>query len=256
MEPIRRERLHDVVSKQLALAILRGETEKWSSEIALCRELEVSRSVLRESIKVLASKGLIELRPRLGLRILPRSEWNLLDPELLIWQFEAGMAAQLLRNLCEFRLVVETTAAGLAAARATPEERASIQGYYRELKENAADKEAYNKADLSFHSAIFEASHNAFVKHMSGAIRTGLSAAQTVTSESTPDVGLPFHKNLADAICRRDALASRIASEKLILRADREIHEVLHPDSPDRWEPITCGACPLFLEKGILSSPV
>ena len=71
MEPIRRERLHDVVSKQLALAILRGETEKWSSEIALCRELEVSRSVLRESIKVLASKGLIELRPKLGLRHPP-----------------------------------------------------------------------------------------------------------------------------------------------------------------------------------------
>ena len=74
--------------------------------------------------------------------------------------------------------------------------------------------------------------------------------------ELIPHVGLPFHKDLADAIGRHDALRSRVAAEKLILRADREIHEVLHPDSPDRWEPITCGACPLFLGKGLLISPV
>ena len=59
MQPIRRERLHDTLSRHLALAILRGETDSWSSENDLCLKLEVSRSVLRESVKVLASKGLL-----------------------------------------------------------------------------------------------------------------------------------------------------------------------------------------------------
>ena len=96
--------------------------------------------MLRESVKVLASKGLLEVRPKIGIRVRPRSEWNLLDPELLVWQFEAGMDDQLLRNLVEVRLIVEMGAAGLAAMRATREEVAALRDCYRQMEENMDDR--------------------------------------------------------------------------------------------------------------------
>ncbi len=118
------------------------------------RKLEVSRSVLRESIKVLASKGLLEVRPKIGITVRPRSDWNLLDPELLVWQFEARMDDQLLRHLVEVRLIVEPAAAGLAAARATSEEIALLRDCYRKMEESVDDRDAYNAADLRFHVAV------------------------------------------------------------------------------------------------------
>ena len=242
MKPIRRERLHDTISRHLALAILRGETDSWSSENDLCRKLEVSRSVLRESIKVLASKGLLEVRPKIGIRVRPRSDWNLLDPELLVWQFEAGMDDQLLRNLVEVRLIVETAGAGLAAVRATSEEIASLQDCYREMEENTDDREAYNAADLRFHVAVFAACHNPLLERMSSTLRTGLAATQKVSSKLHADVGLPLHEAVVNAVSRRDPAAARVAAEKLILQAAHEVYDVLHPDNPHGWEAISWGS--------------
>ncbi len=239
MQPIRRERLHDTLSRHLALAILRGETENWSSENNLCLKLKVSRSVLRESVKVLASKGLLEVRPKVGIRVRPRSEWNLLDPELLVWQFEAGMDDQLLRNLVEVRLIVETGAAGLAAMRATSEEIAWLGDCYREMKLNVDDREAYNAADLRFHAAVFAACHNPLLERMTSTLRTGLAATQRVTSKLHADVGLPLHEAVVNAVSERDPAAARVAAEKLILQAAHEVYDVLHPDHPNGWEAIS-----------------
>src|SRR5437867_635932 len=113
--PIRRERLHDQVTRQIALGIMRGEIGQGesglSTEIDLCHHFDVSRTVLRESVKVLAAKGLIEVRPKTGLRVRPRSDWNLVDPDLLGWLCEAGVDDEFVRNLCELRLIVEPPAA-------------------------------------------------------------------------------------------------------------------------------------------------
>ena len=242
MQPIRRERLHDTLSRHLALAILRGETDSWSSENDLCLKLEVSRSVLRESVKVLASKGLLEVRPKIGIRVRPRSEWNLLDPELLVWQVEAGMDDQLLRNLVEVRLIVETGAAGLAAMRATPEEVAALRDCYRQMEENMDDREAYNAADLRFHTAVFAACHNPLLERMTSTLRTGLAATQKVASKLRADVGLPLHEAVVNAVSQHDPAAARAAAEKLILQTAHEVYDVLHPDNPDGWEAISWGS--------------
>src|SRR5260221_13806182 len=140
MAPLGRKGLHDLIINRLGLAILRGELVTGNSEICsellLCRTLQVSRTALREAIKVLASKGLVELRPKVGVRVRPRSEWRLLDPDLLAWQSEAGVDEHFIRNLCEVRLVVETAAAELAATRATAEERDRLQQHYDEMERN------------------------------------------------------------------------------------------------------------------------
>jgi DNA-binding FadR family transcriptional regulator len=168
--PITRERLHDKITRYIALGILRGEIRDgqvgMSSETELCRHLNVSRTVLRESIKVLEAKGLIEVRSKTGMRILPRSQWNLLDPDLLSWQQEAGVDDLFIRNLCEIRLIVETAAAELAASRATCEDLAALEDYYRQMELNVENKELFNSADIGFHNTIFVASHNELLKQV------------------------------------------------------------------------------------------
>src|SRR5215831_6104607 len=123
---IPRERLHDRVTREIALGIVRGrigtDASALSTEGDLGRHFSVSRTVLREAVKVLAAKGLIEVRPRTGIRVRPRDEWNLVDPDLLGWLCEAGVDDLFIRDLCEVRAIVEPAAAELAAARASDEE--------------------------------------------------------------------------------------------------------------------------------------
>ena len=124
------ENLHDRVTRTLALQILEAEREArpliFPNEAELCLQLGVSRTILREAVKVLADKGMVEVRQRLGTRALPRSAWNQLDPDILGWRAELGPDAGFLLELCEVRLAIEPTAAGFAAVRATADEVAAI----------------------------------------------------------------------------------------------------------------------------------
>ena len=103
--PVVRSRLHDRITRDIALSIIRWNIGKdpppdLLTETDLSRNLQVSRTALRESVKVLAAKRLIDVRPKIGIRIKPREDWNILDPELLRWLCEAGMEDLLVRDLC------------------------------------------------------------------------------------------------------------------------------------------------------------
>ena len=125
------ENLHDAVTRALALQVMRAEYASeqvdFPNEATLCQQLGVSRSILREAVKVVADKGLVEVRPRSGMRSKPRSTWNLLDPDILAWQATMLPDVRFLRDLCEVRLAIEPTAAGFAAVRATAEELSAIR---------------------------------------------------------------------------------------------------------------------------------
>ena len=96
--------------------------------------LPASRTVLREAIKVLAAKGLVESRPKTGTRVRPRHAWNLLDPDVLAWQQDGAAPAAFLRKLTEVRLIVEPAAAELAAQRAGATELQAIDEAYRDME--------------------------------------------------------------------------------------------------------------------------
>src|SRR5437762_9890658 len=118
-----RRGLHGAVVHDIGLRIVRGELEAddpLPTEDELSGELSVSRTVLREATKVLAAKRLVESRPKTGTRVRPRKDWNLLDPDVLAWQVEAGADAEFLAQALEVRRMIEPAAARLAAERATP----------------------------------------------------------------------------------------------------------------------------------------
>jgi DNA-binding FadR family transcriptional regulator len=233
---IPRERLHDRVTREIALGIIRGRIgdgeSARSTEGDLCRHFSVSRTILREAVKVLAAKGLIEVRPKTGIRVRPRDEWNLVDPDLLGWLCEAGVDDLFIRDLCEVRAIVEPAAAELAASRASDEEIEQVLSWYRLIEADADDQEARLEADRNFHSTIFTACHNVFLTQMNATVGVALRATQQI-GVHLPQVleeSVLAHKEVADAIARRDGPAARAAMERLIAQSTGHIQRVLHPD--------------------------
>src|SRR4051812_33233094 len=115
-------RLHGTIARKLGIAIVSGEYQPGDlldSEIAASEQFAVSRTAYREAVRILAAKGLVDARPKVGTRINPQSKWNLLDPDVLEWTFESEPDLALLNSLFELRNVVESAAAGLAAVRRT-----------------------------------------------------------------------------------------------------------------------------------------
>jgi len=175
------ENLHSRVTRVLALQVLEAERDSRSlvfpNETELCHQLGVSRTILREAVKVLADKGMVEARQKLGTCAKPRTAWNQLDPDILGWWAELGPDTHFLRDLCEVRLAIEPTASGFAAVRATSDEIEAI-GRYLKLREAKVKASNFGEAvdlNLEFHSAVAAACHNSLLEQLNrrSAVRCG-----------------------------------------------------------------------------------
>ena len=140
----------------------------------MCARFSVSRTALREAYSILNAKALILARPKIGTRVRPKSEWNLLDPEVLAWHLAATPSEHLVDELFTLRKMVEPPAAALAAAtplRDTVQTIADAYGRMERFKNGEGDLIG---ADLDFHMAILEASGNGFLAALGGLIHTAL----------------------------------------------------------------------------------
>jgi DNA-binding FadR family transcriptional regulator len=230
----KRARLHDQVTRALALRVMEADTGSGGvplpKESELSEQLGVSRTVLRESMKVLVDKGMVSIKQRAGTRTLPRSEWHLFDPDILAWQAEVHPAPAFLRELCEVRLAIEPTAAGFAALRATAEELAGIERCLERREAMAAATAIANvvELDLQFHRAVVAASHTLLLAPLSTTIREPLQMALAYSFRHPANVALTHeaHRELVAALKRGDPLAARGASEKLVGLAMLAVEEV------------------------------
>jgi DNA-binding FadR family transcriptional regulator len=192
--------------------------------------LPVSRTVLREAVKVLAAKGLVEARPKTGTRVRPRQEWNLLDPDVLAWQQEdAASAASFLKSITEVRLVIEPAAAALAAQRAEASEIQVIDRAYREMEAALAgrseDYASFDQADMRFHRAIVGASGNVLLQQIAGVVYSGLWVSFQATSRlpGKAKASLPKHRAILDAIRRRNGRLAQETMRRLVQATSRTI---------------------------------
>ncbi|HYG90962.1 MAG TPA: FadR/GntR family transcriptional regulator [Azospirillum sp.] len=222
-----RRSLHGRVAHDLGARIAGGDYAPGSvlpSEAVLGASFGVSRTVLREAVKVLAAKGLVEARPKVGTRVRPRSDWNMLDPDVLAWQCAVGDLAGLAEDLLEIRRVVEPQAAAMAASRATDAEIRGIAEAFAAMA-GAPDAETSVEPDVRFHVAIMEATHNAFLRPLGALIRVALRASFRL-SKSSPGAherSLPDHEAVLDAIRARDDEAARNAMRVLLDRTAEDI---------------------------------
>lgn len=229
------ENLHARVTRALALEVIKaeraGQPLNFPNEAELCRNLGVSRSILREAIKVLQDKGMVEVRPRSGTRALPRTDWNQLDADILGWQSGLKPDPRFLRDLCEVRLAIEPVAAGFAALRATEQEIEHIrESLGRRVQIIAADDldEAVD-ANLQFHRAVIAASHNPLFLQLNTTIREPFRVALSYTLLLPASVALEMeeYRKLTEAIEARNPLAARSTAEEVVGFAMLAVEQVI-----------------------------
>jgi DNA-binding FadR family transcriptional regulator len=176
------------------------------NEELLCQELAVSRTALREAIKVLAAKGLLESRPRIGTRVRNRDLWNLLDPDILAWRCATGADAEFMRHLSELREIIEPAAASLAANSRTETQLQAIASAF-DAMDQAQTIGQWVEADLEFHTAILRATNNPLLMPLAAIIGSALESLLGVTARTADDfrLGLPEHRKVYEAIRDGDA---------------------------------------------------
>lgn len=219
-----RLKLHGTITRELALRII--EAERRSEQVAFPNEgdlsvqLGVSRTVVRESMKVLADKGLVEVRQRAGTKARLRTAWKLLDPDILSWQAELTPDARFLRDLCEVRLAIEPTASGFAAVRATSEELDEIARrlMIRGALSHDAPLESVVDLDMQFFQAVIAASHNPLLVNLNDIIREPFKNALLYTFRSFSSIALSLkaQRDLFRALHRKDPVAASRAAERAV----------------------------------------
>ena len=198
-------------------------------EAALCEELGVSRTVIREAVKSLVAKGLIVIGPKVGTRVLASEQWNWFDPDVVIWQSKAGLTREFLRDLQELRRVVEPAGVRLAAERASAQDIAEIEAAYAGMKDAIEHAGDYVKHDLLFHQGLLRACHNRMLVQMSKALGALLRTSFEI-STSRPDgpaLSLPLHRAVLDAVIARSPQKAEKAILVLIDGARQDIEQVL-----------------------------
>jgi DNA-binding FadR family transcriptional regulator len=197
--------LHHEVAGRIGSLIAQGSIEPGSvlpNEAALGTEFGVSRTALREAIKVLASKGLVEVRRKTGTRVRPHAEWNMLDPEVLSWLFSGTGIPAGMPDLLEVRKVVEPAAARMAALRATAGDLAEIREAYLGMEHATGDLPSSVESDLRLHLAVLEATHNAFMRPFGALIQAAMRASFRITNSNSVlyRKSLTLHRAVVDAI--------------------------------------------------------
>jgi DNA-binding FadR family transcriptional regulator len=239
MTPYARRGVHGQTVETLARRVLSGEIPEGATLdlVALQSELDVSLTALRESLKVLAAKGMVDARQKRGTFVRARADWNLLDADVLRWQFAEGSAAgadlSLLRNLGEVRGIVEPAAVRLAAARRTAGDLAALDEALAAMDSGSGDAAHAVEADLAFHRALLAATHNELLERMEMVIESGLAHRDEIVHSSPHgEDPVPSHRAVLDAVRAQDADAAEAAMRALLEQAVRDL-DLVHGGRPD-----------------------
>lgn len=220
--------IHGQTVARIAQRILAGDpAEREIIDVAaLQAELDVSLTVLREALKVLAAKGLVDARQRRGTFVRPRADWNLLDGDVIRWQFSGRTDDKFLENLHEVRGVVEPAGARFAAQRRTDADLSALDDALTAMTKSAGDPAAMVSADLVFHRALLTATHNELLERMEVVLETGLAERDRLVHGAGHDDPVPSHKAVLDAIKAGDPDAAERAMRDLLDKARRDLEQV------------------------------
>lgn len=230
---------HVSLAKQLGVAIVTGRHEPGSvlpSELDLADRLGVSRSVIRESLRMLSAKGLVESKPKTGTRVRGREFWNLLDPQLLGWMFEGAPPLKFVRSLFQLRLIVEPAAAELAAAGRTARQLSRMGHALELMSGHGFNTEIGRAADQSFHAIILEATGNELLMSLSASIAAAVRWTTYFKYRSAKHPGdpLPQHQALFEAIANSDPAAAREATTTLVKQAQLDTEASISDEAANR----------------------
>jgi DNA-binding FadR family transcriptional regulator len=203
--------VHDLGSQIVSGAL--APNTRIPHEKDLIGKYGVSRPVVREAVRVLSAKGLVQSTPRIGTVVRPRSEWHLLDPDVMLWLIRNDPGRDFFSSLVSLRRIMEPEMAAVAAAHANDYDILAIEDAYNRMEE-ASSSEQRVQADSDFHSSVAAATHNELMVHLSSMLLLPIRESIKVSSQRPNDAQftLPRHKAILTAIKDGDGLAARTAS--------------------------------------------
>ncbi|WP_350029770.1 FadR/GntR family transcriptional regulator [Caballeronia sp. INDeC2] len=219
--------LHGRVAHELGMAILRGDVAPGSPlprEAELMERFDVSRTVLREALRTLTSKGLIESRPKVGTRVRAKDAWNLLDSDMLDWYSRVAPPLQFALKLQEMREMIEPYAAALAAENHQDGTRERLTRSHQAMV-GAQNVEEWVRADLNFHLCVLAACSNELLIPLGALIERTLEGQLRLNAKRADvfNASLAEHTAVFEAIIARDSSGARRAMADLLGMTRRRI---------------------------------
>lgn len=215
--------LHGQVVNAVGTRIMRGELPPGSAldPEQLAQEFGVSRTVVREVLKVLTAKGLVGARPKLGTHVAERANWQLLDADVMEWRTSGAPDPRLVVELAEVRLVIEPSAARLAAQRRTDGQldriRVACEHLERAYGAEPSGRPDHTDADLEFHRAVLAASGNELLESFAVVLAPALQARDRLAHRHMTSMDfLGGHRRVLEAITATDSEAAFEAMRALM----------------------------------------
>ncbi|WDV50560.1 FadR/GntR family transcriptional regulator [Streptomyces coeruleorubidus] len=198
----------------------------------LAQRFDVSRSVMREAVRVLESMHLVESRRRVGVTVRPTSEWNVYDPQVIRWRLAGKDRARQLRSLTVLRSAIEPVAAGLAARHATSEQCAELTECALGMVANSRGHklEEYLVHDMTFHRVILDASGNEMFARLGDVVAEVLAGRthHDVMFEDPDPAAVTLHVQVAEAVRAGDAARAEELTREITVGALQEL-DILAP---------------------------
>jgi GntR family transcriptional regulator, transcriptional repressor for pyruvate dehydrogenase complex len=225
--PIQSVKVFERVAAQIEKRILDGELrigDRLPTERALAEQFHVSRTAVREAMKILAQKGLVDMRPGRGTIVVDGAREAMENSIGLLMKMKSGEVGSS-DDLVEVRAILETEIAALAAARATEIEIAAMREAIRVMDESLDDADAFITADNSFHEALAQATQNALILTLLNSIVHLLSEQrkQIFEVDGGPQRGQMHHRRILECVIRRDPASARAAMGAHLLQVREDV---------------------------------
>ncbi|MGX5839160.1 FadR/GntR family transcriptional regulator [Mesorhizobium sp. ArgA1] len=219
--------VHASLASEIGLRIVRGDYPPGSilpNEAKWSEIFNVSRSAVREAIKMLMAKSLLASRPKIGSWVEPRERWNLLDRDVLAWYAAGPDREAFLRTVQEFRHIIEPEASAFAAIRRTEEQMAEISQACREMGE-ATSLQQRIRADTRFHLAILRASGNDLLVPLGVLIESALDHLFVFVTREHSDQrrAQSLHEAIEKNVRLKRPAAARNAVHRLLANTDEVV---------------------------------
>ncbi|MEY9872403.1 DNA-binding FadR family transcriptional regulator [Streptacidiphilus sp. MAP12-33] len=217
----------------LGPSIASGELPEGS--VLRIEELEsrygVSRTVVRETVRMLESMRLVASRRRVGVTVRPKSDWDVFNPTVIAWRLAGADRAAQLRSLGSLRVAVEPAAAALAAREATDDQRRALSALAMEMTMTgrAGDLVSFLRHDADFHATVLQASGNEMFAHLGATVEAVLRGRTEhhLMPHHPQEYAVQLHREVAEAITAGDATAAERAMRSIVAGALEELDTVL-----------------------------
>ncbi len=197
-----------------------------------------SRTVIREAVKMLTAKGLVDTRPRRGTVVRPEADWNLADPDILEWFLHRKNVLPLILEFAEVRLAIEPAAAALAAQKADENSMSEIREALERMKSAERNEDDPLASDIAFHVAVLKAANNRFFWSLRFMVEVALRFSIRITNrrKGVERANVADHEKILNAIIAHDQQAAEASMRSLILESKMLLYNASESGSQARMD--------------------